>query len=803
MQIHRKVFSVLAVFFALGIALLWLPRLGSASLLSRPSLPTPVAPEPYPNTDIYPALIYLANADDLQFLYVQRIDIGGLSPVDGEIFQSGASFTPTIATVYIDLAQSASLVQAGLTPIPIPNEGYRSFLDHGPGTESPIGWPTFSEYVARMQQLADDYPEIVRLQQIGTSVQGRGLFCLKITDKPDMAEIEPEFKYSANIHGDETTGIDMTMRLAELLASSYGTDPNLTDVVDKMEIWLCPISNPDGYVNGSRYNWNGKDINRNFPDRFTGVPPDLQPETQVFMDFESAHRFVMGANFHGGAQLFNYPWDAIEPPGDLNQSNYAPDDELFNAFGLGFTSRNPDLWGSPYFEHGITRGWEWYQIWGGMQDYDYYFHGEHHVTIEISSVKSPSFSQMDTYWNKNLSAMLWWLQRAWTGVGGLVLDARNNTPLEAMVTLVGKELPNTVLTDPAVGDYHRVVQDGIYALEASAQDYLSQSADVTVISGTVISKDFYLCPELSDLVTGTVTDAISGSPLQANIEFVGSRQTTVSNPETGHYSIYICPADYTMRVSAPWHYPEERQVNIDHPQLQDFALYPTPNLGNSTKKSSATQLPPEEIVWYQLQVENSGITATVNITDSLPISLTWMDELTATRGIPVFNNGQVLWQGEVPPGQPVTISYAAQVNRCLPAGTKIVNIAEFADGVNATITGKAQLEVLNSVPSTPSMPIPADGATGQSIFTRLSWAPSQDANCDQLTYWLAFGTVSPPAPIVYDLTSPTYDPGQLNPGTTYYWQVVALDGDSMIIGPVWSFTTNHGLNLTYLPLARK
>ncbi len=105
-------------------------------------------------------------------------------------------------------------------------------------------------------------------------MQGRDLWVLKITDNPDVEEDEPEFKYSANHHGDETVGIEMTLRLAELLVDNYGTDPTLTELVDEMEIWLWPIYNPDGYVAGSRYNANGVDLNRDFPDRFTDPVDD-------------------------------------------------------------------------------------------------------------------------------------------------------------------------------------------------------------------------------------------------------------------------------------------------------------------------------------------------------------------------------------------------------------------------------------------------------------------------------------------------------------------------------------------------
>ena len=82
------------------------------------------------------------------------------------------------------------------------------------------------------------------------------------------------------------------------------------------------------------------------------------------MNFESEHRFVMGANYHGGEQVLNYPWDAVAAPGDPMIPAYAPDDQLFYDFGVGYTSRNPDLWNNPYFDYGITRGWEWYRSRG-------------------------------------------------------------------------------------------------------------------------------------------------------------------------------------------------------------------------------------------------------------------------------------------------------------------------------------------------------------------------------------------------------------------------------------------------------
>ena len=398
-----KVVVVSCVLF-IGILLILLPRHDSSANISNQLLPPPVAPEPYPLSGRYPAIIYIDSPSNLQSLYRLNIDIDGLKSIDGSRSNIGKNFEPALATVYINPSEATQLAQLGFEVIPIPNEGYRSYLEYGAYSAYPVPWPTFEEFVARMQGLEVSSPELVELISIGLSIQGRDIWCLKISDNVTLDEDEPEFKYTRTIHGDETTGIELTIRLAELLLSNYGTDADLTKLVDEIDIWLCPIPNPDGYVAGERYNANGIDLNRNFPDRFTDPiddPAGHEVETQVFMNFGYAHRFVMGANYHGGAQVFNYPWDAVAAPGEEIIPAYAPDDTIFYDFGLGYTILNPMLYESTIFTDGLTTGWEWYQIYGGMQDWAYIWRGEHHVTIEDSTTKTPKYDEIDPYWEAN------------------------------------------------------------------------------------------------------------------------------------------------------------------------------------------------------------------------------------------------------------------------------------------------------------------------------------------------------------------------------------------------------------------
>ena len=123
--------------------------------------------------------------------------------------KAGESFQPSIATVYVNPDEAAQLALAGLNAIPIPNEGLRSFYEYGPGSDAPDAWPTFEQFVTRMQGLETTYPALVDMISIGLSVQGRDIWCLKISDNVSLEEDEPEFKYSSSMHGDETTGIEI------------------------------------------------------------------------------------------------------------------------------------------------------------------------------------------------------------------------------------------------------------------------------------------------------------------------------------------------------------------------------------------------------------------------------------------------------------------------------------------------------------------------------------------------------------------------------------------------------------------
>lgn len=204
----------------------------------------------------------------------------------------------------------------------------------------------YTSMTAFLNKFAQKYPHICRLYSIGHSVENRTLWALEITDHPGIHEPgEPEFKYVANIHGNEVVGREVLLALIQKLLENYGKDKEIANMVDNIRIHIVPSLNPDGYersVQGDcmsevgRANARDQDLNRNFPDQYKKRVPRMQPETKAIIHWLNEYPFVLSASLHGGSLVANYPYDGNADQIDRTYSK-SPDDDVFRHLALVYS----------------------------------------------------------------------------------------------------------------------------------------------------------------------------------------------------------------------------------------------------------------------------------------------------------------------------------------------------------------------------------------------------------------------------------------------------------------------------------
>lgn len=398
-------------------------------------------------------------------------------------------------------------------------------------------YPTYDAYVDMMYQYEADFPEICEVVVIGYTNEERSILAMRITDNLSEREEEPEFLYSSSIHGDETTGYVLFLRLIDYLLNGYGNDARITNMVDEIDIYICPLANPDGsYRSGNntiygawRGNANGVDMNRNYPDPEDGPHPDGNPwqtETKHFMNFAEEHNFVMGANLHGGEEVLNYPWDTW--------STLAADDDWWIYVCREFADTVHLHAPSNYlngFDNGITNGYQWYSIAGGRQDYMNFFHQCREFTHEISDVKLLPASQLPAHWDYNYRSFLNYLEQSMFGVRGRITDSATGDPIRAEVFVLNHETDSSmVFSDPHAGNYHRLLDAGTYDIKYSKYGYYPKTfTDVEVVNRQATILDVELVKMFSSVDELTEeTFSIYPNPASSNFVKVKSKSALTS-----------------------------------------------------------------------------------------------------------------------------------------------------------------------------------------------------------------------------------------------------------------------------------
>ena len=361
-------------------------------------------------------------------------------------------------------------------------EDLRIYLpyEEEPGESDWNYYPSYTEYLSLMRTWADNYPDLCEYIDAGESVEGRSILFMRITGDIMQESPKPRFMYSSTMHGDETVGFVLMLRLIEYMLENYPENPKVSSLLDNVEVWINPLANPDGaYFGGDtniidspkRRNANNIDLNRNFPilDDPVYTSQGRQPETVAMMELMESGLFIMSANIHGGAEVMNYPWDSWK----RGHADSLWFDYICREYADTAILYSPS--GYMTFLGGVTNGYAWYDIDGGRQDYVTYFTGGREITMEISNIKHPSADRLSGYWNYNWRSLLNFMEQAMFGINGRVADAVTGEAILARVEVVSHDFDSSVVySDGADGWYYRLLEQGNYDLKVAADGYYSR-----------------------------------------------------------------------------------------------------------------------------------------------------------------------------------------------------------------------------------------------------------------------------------------------------------------------------------------
>jgi len=270
------------------------------------------------------------------------------------------------------------------------------------GARADLGvYHTYDEMTAELENLTAAHPDILRLESIGKTYEGRELWAVKLSDNVTADEAEPNITILGGIHAGEIIGVEVALYILNSLVENYTTNSTIGWYVNSTQIWFVPMLNPDGHVyyeQGNQWRKNrrpnqggtyGVDLNRNFghlwgleashnppDDEYCGPYAFSENETQAVSKLATDHHPLITLSYHSYGQYILYPWG--------NSINQEPVDPRLSQIAWNMSFAMPE--GRRYMPM-FAR--EMYAASGDTDDYFYMNLSILPFTIELATSNRP------------------------------------------------------------------------------------------------------------------------------------------------------------------------------------------------------------------------------------------------------------------------------------------------------------------------------------------------------------------------------------------------------------------------------
>ena len=99
-----------------------------------------------------------------------------------------------------------------------------------------------------MERFAEKYPDLVDLYEVSKSYEGRPVLQMTITNKKIGSHTDkPACFFEGNRHSGEVTSSESVLWLIRHILENYGSDTEITRLIDTKTFYIRPVNNPDGH----------------------------------------------------------------------------------------------------------------------------------------------------------------------------------------------------------------------------------------------------------------------------------------------------------------------------------------------------------------------------------------------------------------------------------------------------------------------------------------------------------------------------------------------------------------------------
>ena len=203
------------------------------------------------------------------------------------------------------------------------------------------GYLTYTEMLAELDEMFASYPNLItQKSQISNFLthENRPIYHVRISDNPNVEEAEAKVLYTAIHHAREPMSLMETIFYMWFILENYGTNDEVSYLVNNFQMYFVPCINADGYVYNQTTNPNGGgmwrknrrnngggvygvDLNRNYSygwnttgtstntsnDTYCGPSAFSEPETQAIRWLVQNNDFITSFNAHTYGQYILFP----------------------------------------------------------------------------------------------------------------------------------------------------------------------------------------------------------------------------------------------------------------------------------------------------------------------------------------------------------------------------------------------------------------------------------------------------------------------------------------------------------------